>query len=71
MGRPRIKGKRLPNLATLLSDAQTVWQSVVLQHWYGNRECHLELCTGTAVWYHSGKPVVPIRWVLVRDPKGE
>jgi len=21
-----------------------------------------------AVWYHSGLPVVPIRWVLVRDP---
>lgn len=71
MGRPRLKGKRLPNLATLLSDTQTVWQSVVLQHWYGNRERQLELCTGTAVWYHAGKPVVPIRWVLVRDPKGE
>ena len=24
-----------------------------------------------AVWYHSGKPPVPIRWVLVRDPEGE
>ena len=24
----------------------------------------------TAVWYHSGKPVVPIRWVLIRDPEG-
>ncbi|MGF1524332.1 MAG: hypothetical protein ACFBSF_18585 [Leptolyngbyaceae cyanobacterium] len=26
--------------------------------------------TGTAVWYHTGKPVVPLCWVLVRDPKG-
>ena len=25
----------------------------------------------TAVWYRSGKPPVPIRWVLVRDPQGE
>ena len=25
----------------------------------------------TAVWYHSGMPPVPIRWVLVRDPQGE
>jgi hypothetical protein len=30
----------------------------------------LQLATGTAVWYHSGKPPVAIRWVLVRDPKG-
>jgi hypothetical protein len=21
-------------------------------------------------WYHTGLPPVPIRWVLVRDPKG-
>jgi hypothetical protein len=27
--------------------------------------------TETAVWYHSGLPPVPIRWVLVRDPSGE
>jgi hypothetical protein len=23
------------------------------------------------VWYHSGLPPVPIRWVLVRDPEGK
>ena len=23
------------------------------------------------MWYHSGLPVVPIRWVLIRDPLGE
>ena len=28
-------------------------------------------CWQTAVWYRSGKPPVPIRWVLVRDPQGE
>ena len=27
--------------------------------------------SGTAGWYHSGKPPVPIRWVLIRDPRGE
>ncbi len=27
--------------------------------------------TGTAVWYHSGIPPVPIRWVLVQNPLGE
>ncbi len=30
----------------------------------------VEVCTGTAVWYHTGLPVVPIRFCLVRDPLG-
>lgn len=71
MGRPRLKGQRLPTLNQVLSDAQTLWQSVVLHSWYGNTERQVEICTGTAVWYHTGQPAVPIRWVLVRDPKGE
>ena len=29
------------------------------------------MATQTAVWYHAGKPVVPIRWVLIRDPQGK
>lgn len=31
----------------------------------------MELLSQTAVRYHWGKPPVPIRWVLIRDPKGE
>ena len=31
----------------------------------------MELVSQTAVWYHWGKPPVPIRRVLIRDPKGE
>jgi hypothetical protein len=31
----------------------------------------MELATGTAVWYHAGMPVVPLRWVLIRDPAEE
>src|SRR5262245_39171947 len=31
----------------------------------------VELATGTAVWYHSGLPVVPVRWVLIRDGQGK
>jgi len=31
----------------------------------------VELATGTAVWYHAGKPTVPLRWVLIRDPLRE
>jgi hypothetical protein len=29
------------------------------------------LATGTALWYHSGKPALPIRWVLLREPEGK
>ncbi|WP_143021267.1 hypothetical protein [Belnapia rosea] len=36
--------------------------------WYGESDRIVEVCSDTAVWRHSGMPVVPIRWVLLRDP---
>ena len=39
--------------------------------WYDGTMRTLELASQTALWYHPGKPPVPIRWALVRDPKGE
>lgn len=71
MGRPRLKGKRLPSLATVLTNASTCWQSVTITQWYGNQPYTVEYTSNTAVWYHSGLPAVAIRWVLVRDPKGK
>jgi hypothetical protein len=68
-GRSRLKGKRLPKLAQRLEHARTHWQRCRFC-WYGGQWRWLEVATGTAVWYHSGKPPVAIRWVLVRDPKG-
>lgn len=68
MGRPRLKGKRLPNLEQILLNTDTQWSNVTLSHWYGESERQVEVTTGLAVWYHTGLPVVPIRWVLVRDP---
>jgi hypothetical protein len=69
VGRPRKKGARQPTLAQRLADPATVWQSLTVR-WYGGRPQAIELATGTAVWYHSGLPPVPLRWVLVRDPAG-
>ncbi len=69
-GRPRKKGKRLPNLAQVLTDPDTVWTSVTVA-WYDGQQRVMDITSGCAVWYHSGKPPVPIRWVLVRDPHGE
>jgi len=35
---------------------------------YGQSDRRLAIASGTAVWSHSGKPAVPIHWVLIRDP---
>src|SRR4051812_5844707 len=69
VGRPRTKGARLPNLADVLADAGTRWAEVVVPGWYGGGERLVEVCSGTAVRRHAGSPVVPIRWVLLRDPR--
>src|SRR3954462_8941198 len=67
-GRPRTKGERLPTLAKVLADQATRWQRVTVPDWYGEGERVVEICSDTAVWRHAGLPVVPIRWVLLRDP---
>jgi hypothetical protein len=70
-GRPRVKGRRLPKLSEVLLDPKTVWQRHTVALWYGRTNRIVEIATGTAVWYNSGLPTVPIRWILVRDPLGE
>jgi hypothetical protein len=71
MGRPRKKGKRLPTLEQILSDIRTRWKKVVIPDWYGEGRRVVEITSNTAVWFHTGKPPLPIRWVLIRDPKGK
>ena len=68
MGRPRTKGARLPTPAASLVAKDTRWHGVVVPGWYGSAQRGIEVASGTAVWRHGGMPVVPIRWVLVRDP---
>ena len=69
VGRPRTKGARLPNLSDVLADAGTRWAEIVVPGWYGGGDRTVEVCSATAVWRHAGLPVVPIRWVLLRDPQ--
>ncbi len=71
IGRPRKKGKRLPKLNQVLINEQTVWETVRVDNWYGQGPTQVEITSDTAVWYHTGIPAVPIRWVLIRDPKGK
>ena len=68
MGRPRRKGARLPTLSEVLATQGTRWQTVHVPGWYGAGERTIEIASATAVWQHAGLPVVPIRWVLIRDP---
>ena len=70
-GRPRKKGARRPTLQQVLSDPQTQWSTVRVNNWYGGGAREVEICTDTAVWYHTGLPPVALRWVLIRDPQGE
>jgi len=69
LGRPRKKGKRLPTLEKIAEDKLTRWKGLTVQEWYGEKKRDIEITSQTAVWFHSGKPPLPIRWVMVRDPK--
>ena len=69
LGRPRRKGTRLPTLAQVLNAESTLWQAVQVPGWYGAGERMIEIASATAVWQHGGLPVVPVRWVLIRDPQ--
>jgi hypothetical protein len=71
MGRPRVKGPRLPKLAALAAaPSKTTWTSAVID-WYGGEQRWVRIASGTAIWHHGGMPTAPVRWVLVRDPFGE
>jgi hypothetical protein len=70
-GRPRLVGQRLPTLEQRSTDPDTQWTGVTIAHWYGRQAREVDLVSETAVWYHTGLPPVPIRWVLIRDPQGK
>jgi len=70
LGRPRKKGARLPTLEQVLANQKTVWKPLMVPDWYGQGRKMVEIVSDTAVWFHNGLPPLPIRWVLIRDPKG-
>jgi hypothetical protein len=70
-GRPRLRGERLPSLQAVLNDEATRWRRVTVPRWYSQGERHVDIVSARAVWSNRGKPLVPMRWVLVRDPEGQ
>ncbi len=71
IGRPRIKGERLPNLSVVAEDPDTEWVPITISDCYGAHKRTIEALSGTATWYSTGLPAVPLRWVLIRDPQEE
>jgi DDE superfamily endonuclease len=70
-GRSRKKGERLPSLFWVAEDPETEWEKITVADWYGGGERTGEIVSDTALWYSPGEPVVPLRWVLIRDPRKE
>ena len=69
-GRSRVSGIRLPTLAARSVDPTTSWTPLLVPFWYGQRGRTIEIVSETACWYHPGLPLIPVRWVLIRDPAG-
>jgi hypothetical protein len=66
--RPRTQGKELPAPAQVVR--QTPKPPVLSVAWYGGERRRVEVVTGVGSWYRSGRPLVPVRWVFVRDRSG-
>jgi DDE superfamily endonuclease len=67
-GRPRVKGEELPDPAAVVRNAPM--RSALEVAWYGGGRRRVEVVTGTGLWYKSGRPLVPVRWVFVHDLSG-
>jgi DDE superfamily endonuclease len=68
-GRKRLVGKRI-RLADIFKDNSTQWTQAVVD-WYGYKTKIIEYAAGQNLWYAYGISPVAIRWVLIRDPKGQ
>ena len=68
MGRPRVKGRRRASPRDAVARRRTGRRATV--DWYGGSTRRVELISDTGQWYHSGHPLVPVRWVHVHDVEG-
>jgi hypothetical protein len=59
----------LANLSAVAEDSATTWTPITVSDWYGGEKRTVEVVSQTAVWHSTGLPAVPLRWVLIRDPR--
>jgi hypothetical protein len=69
-GRPPVKGKKLPNPAQVVQDTPQGQRPRLEVAWYGGERRQVEVVTGRGCWFESGSPLVPVRWIFVRDRTG-
>ncbi len=70
-GRKPIVGLRQPTLLQRLEDPKSKWKTITISEWYGQKDKKLQILSGTSIWYKSGMPLVPNRWVLIKDPEAQ
>lgn len=64
------KGNKQPSLLDRINEPSTIWSPLTIV-WYDGIKRTLETFSGISLWYTPGQDPVPIKWVVVRDPKGE
>jgi hypothetical protein len=67
-GRPRVKGRRLPKPREAGARRRRFRRLTV--GWYGGGTRQVRAAGGSGHWYKSGRGLVPLRWVFVRDQTG-
>ncbi|MEM6690957.1 MAG: transposase [Planctomycetota bacterium] len=67
-GRPRVKGDALPKPCEVVARKKRGKKLRV--GWYGGGWRNVEVITGIGHWFKSGKGLVEVRWVFVRDLDG-
>jgi hypothetical protein len=67
-GRPRKKGDKLPTPEAVV--AATSGPTALNVSWYGGGRREVDVVSGTGHWFKSGKGLVPVLWVFVRDRTG-
>jgi hypothetical protein len=51
-------------------DPVSAWWSITFADWYGGEGRTVQIVSATAPWYSTGLPAVPLRWVLIHNPRG-
>lgn len=67
---PRRRGAKPKVGARLKLRIDGLPEQITVSQWYGQKQQRLHLYSGVGIWYKSGEPRVPLRWVLLEDPTG-
>jgi len=72
IGRPRIKGRKLPSPRRTVARHRRgkTYRRRAAVTWYGGSTRRVELTSDTGWWYRIGQGLVPLRWVHVHDLEG-